>query len=367
MKKKILFLLQVPPPVHGASLRNVSLVNSHLLREHFNIFLLPMRFADEIDDIGKVSLLKFWRLLKFLVALIYQLIFFKPQFTYFTISPIGMAFYRDVIIVTVIKLFRVPLVYHLRGLGIHEASKSAVNGFFYRYAFRGTAVICLSENHTKDIMDLPYKRKFVVPDGIKVEVDDVVLYKDRPIRDVPEILFLSNYVKSKGVYDFLSAMRILNEKRAQFTVRMIGAEWDVTMEEMNRIAIEYGLTGRITIDKPIFGKEKFEAILNTTIFAFPTFYELFPGVVLESMQCGKAVVTTITGAIPEMIDNGLNGLLVNTHDPEALAEKVNLLLNDPTLREKLGQEARKKFMTYYTLEKYEANMKQTFDLITETL
>ena len=85
------------------------------------------------------------------------------------------------------------------------------------------------------------------------------------------------------------------------------------------------------------------------------------------MQCGKAVVTTITGAIPEMIDNGLNGLLVNTHDPEALAEKVNLLLNDPTLREKLGQEARKKFMTYYTLEKYEANMKQTFDLITETL
>jgi glycosyltransferase involved in cell wall biosynthesis len=358
-KDKILFLLQVPPPIHGASLRNLSVAESKLLQNAFNITLLPLRFVDEIKDIGTVSPGKFWRFVKFLTEFSYQIIFRRPRFIYFSLSPIGNAFYRDVIIVLIGTLFRLHFVFHLRGLGIRQEYPKKFNRFLYNFVFKGNFVICISKNQTNDIEGIKCRGLYVVPDGIKVEATP----KRFQPTAVPEILYLSNYIKSKGVLDFIEALKILNQRGLNFKARLIGAPWDVTNEELTALAKTYKLDDKVQVGTPVYKEEKFAAVLHADIFVLPTYYELFPGVVLEAMQCAKPIVTTITGGIPEMIDDGINGLLVPTKSPLDVADKIEMLIRDEGLRERLGKAALEKFMNCYTLERYEENTKSTFEKI----
>jgi glycosyltransferase involved in cell wall biosynthesis len=359
IKDKLLFLLQIPPPIHGASLRNLSIAQSALLRNGFNVTLLPLRFVDEIKDIGTISLVKFWRFIKFLMIFTYQITFSRPRFIYFSLSPIGNAFYRDVIIVLIGSLFRIPFVFHLRGLGIKQEYSRKFNRVLYDFVFRGNFVICISKNQTADIEEIKCRQIYVVPDGIKVEVTPGP-FQSSPS---PQILYLSNYIKSKGVLDFIESLRILSQRGLNFKARLIGAPWDVTNEDLKALVKKYGLEENVIVGTPVFGQEKFSAILNADIFVLPTYYELFPGVVLEAMQCAKPIVTTITGGIPEMIDDGINGLLVPTKSPDKVADKIEMLLRDEQLRQRLGRAAHEKFMNSYTLEKYEENTKSTFEKI----
>jgi glycosyltransferase involved in cell wall biosynthesis len=61
------------------------------------------------------------------------------------------------------------------------------------------------------------------------------------------------------------------------------------------------------------------------------------------MSYGKTVVVTPVGGIPEVIKDGINGLLCAPRDPKCLAEKINMLIENPDLRVKLGYEARKSY------------------------
>lgn len=107
-------MAQLPPPVHGAALRNKSLLESAVINREFTIIPLPLFFADEVRDIGKFSIKKLWKTFVYCGQLIAILMSKKVDVAYFTMSPAGFAFYRDLMIVTILKLFRVKRLYHFR-------------------------------------------------------------------------------------------------------------------------------------------------------------------------------------------------------------------------------------------------------------
>jgi glycosyltransferase involved in cell wall biosynthesis len=79
----------------------------------------------------------------------------------------------------------------------------------------------------------------------------------------------------------------------------------------------------------------------SSVFAAPTLYENLPIRVLEAMACGVPVVASNVCAIPEVIDNGVNGILIQPGSVGELAEAICRLLGDPSLRRKMGDNARK--------------------------
>jgi glycosyltransferase involved in cell wall biosynthesis len=92
-------------------------------------------------------------------------------------------------------------------------------------------------------------------------------------------------------------------------------------------------------------RDDVQAILkNSDILVLPSIEREGLGIALVEAMCqGKPVIGTNIGGIPEVIEDGVNGYLVNPRDPDALAEKLEILIKDKQKRERMGREGRKKF------------------------
>jgi glycosyltransferase involved in cell wall biosynthesis len=82
---------------------------------------------------------------------------------------------------------------------------------------------------------------------------------------------------------------------------------------------------------------------DTDIFVMSSILEGQPLGVVEAMSYGCPIITTSVGGIPEIIQDGTNGLLCAPKDPDCLAVKTRMLIDDYDLRTKLGQAARQTY------------------------
>jgi glycosyltransferase involved in cell wall biosynthesis len=93
------------------------------------------------------------------------------------------------------------------------------------------------------------------------------------------------------------------------------------------------------------------AITRASVCVYPSHIEAMPIAWIEAMAAGKAVVASQTGPGPELIDDGVSGLLCNPHDPSSIANQIIRLLKDASLRRRLGATARKIAVERYSLDK----------------
>jgi len=121
---------------------------------------------------------------------------------------------------------------------------------------------------------------------------------------------------------------------------------------------ERNLAGAVEFIGPVAGAAKSRCFAAADIFVFPchTQSEAFGMVLLEAMQAGLPVVTTRGGARPEIITDGVNGLLANEQDPVDLAAKLLQLAGDTALRDRMAQANRERFAREFTHEQYGRRM-----------
>lgn len=362
-RPKILFYVPLPPPVHGAALRNKSLVESKVLNSAFEIIVIPFNFADSVHDIGRLSIWKLTKMIGRLYTVIHTMLRFGPQLVYFNFSTYGYALYRDFLFALIFKSFRTNVVFHLRTQGVKSQSTSSnfKRGLF-KTAFKNATVICLSDYLAKDVEDVYRPHPVVVNNGIEDVFPNYTLSLGRSI---PVVLFLSNLSRTKGILDLIGALEILKSESIPFEALIVGGEGDLLMKDINAELEIKSLTSCVRLLGPLFGEEKFKLYCSTDIFVFPTCFEAFPGVVLEAMQFCLPVVSTFEGAIPEIVEDGVTGLLVQKQNVNDLAEKLKILLNDEALRKALGNNGRSKFVEKYRLHDFENKMVKAFNDILE--
>jgi glycosyltransferase involved in cell wall biosynthesis len=87
------------------------------------------------------------------------------------------------------------------------------------------------------------------------------------------------------------------------------------------------------------------------VFVHPSLRDGMPNAVLEAMACGKTVIATPVGGVKDVIEDDVNGMLVNVNDAEGLAEKAAEALSQPEKRESIGRAARAAVLHRFTLEK----------------
>lgn len=363
-KSKILFIMHMPPPVHGAAMVGQYIHDSKLINREFDCHYINLTTAKNLQDIGKVGMRKLFDFFKLLRKIRHEVKVVKPQLVYVTPNACGGAFYKDFVVVQMLKRLGCQVVVHYHNKGVATHQDKWFDDALYKRFFKDIKVILLSECLYNDVKKYVKRDDvFVCGNGIpSAAIESFVsasIDAASPEDKIPHILFLSNLLISKGVVVLLDALKILKEKGCCFVCDFVGGEtveMDAAMFH-NEVA-KRGLEEMVVYHGRKYGSDK-EAFLNTAdIFVFPTFYhnECFPLVLLEAMQHHLPCVSTTEGGIPGIIDDGKTGFLVPKHDAETLAEKIQTLLSDADLRQRMGEAGREKYEKEFTLEVFEKRM-----------
>lgn len=361
-KKRILFVGTLPPPVHGSAVVSQQIKDSKLINEAFDCDWVNLSTSRRMDEIGKTTLAKPFRLLGALCKELWLLMTHRYSLVYLAITCHGSGFLKDSPFVLMAKMFRRKIVIHQHNKGM----ANDVDRWPYRWllplCYKNAKVILLSWYLYPDIEKVVPKENVVIcPNGIRVQGHTDSADNTEKANQVPRLLFLSNLIESKGVFVLLDALKILKDKGYSFICDFVGGETkeidakrfseEVEKRGLNEIAIYQGRK---------YGAEKEKAFEQTDVFVFPTYYpnETFGLVNLEAMAHKKPVVATNEGGIPDVIKDGENGLIAERKDSESLAQCIRKLLDSEDVRQKMGEDGYKKLMEQFTEDKFEANLLQ---------
>ena len=355
-KQRILMIAPLPPPVHGSAMMTQYLKESGMINDQFRLDWVNLSTSRSMDEIGKRSLKKIFRFGYSYFKAIIKLLSYRYDLCYLAITCHGKGFLKDAPFVLLCKLFGRKVIIHQHNKGMSRD----VNKSFYRWLFKQvyskSKVILLSWRLYPDIEQIVGKDQvYICPNGIP---KTTVFPKSKKVQ-MPQILFLSNLIESKGVIVLLDACRILYEQGYKFMCRFIGGETkEIDSLRFTNEVERRGLTDVVFYGGKKYGEEKDMEFANTDIFVFPTFYdnECFPLVLLEAMQQGAAAITTDVGGIPDIVEDEKTGLIYTPQDATSLAMKIKELFDSPQKVTELGRNGQKVFEDRYTLDIWEKNM-----------
>lgn len=358
-KKRIFCPVPLPPPFYGSNIVNKDVVNSRILNETFDIDVLPISYNQKTENVGRFEIFKVFLIFKYFFQICkknsekFDLVYYVP-------AVVGWAFIRDLFLILPLKLTKQKLLIHIHGKGIKTvADKNVLYKRLYKYFFKNTSVICLSEKLVYDVKSVHTGPIYVINNGIKKESYS---FEIRPNK-TPIILYLSNLVETKGVLVLLEAANILKKQQVDFKLNLVGAPIGDITAKINNLISKYNLENYILSVGPKYDDDKKRALHEASVFVLPTFYnkECFPLVILEAMSCNLPVISTDEGAILDIVEDGKTGLIVNKEDPVDLAHKISLLLSDEELRVKLGQKGGEKFQDRYLYRVVEEKLFEVFN------
>lgn len=362
-KPNIIFLLHLPPPVHGSSIVGKSIVESTKIKAAFECRTINLLVSRAIDETGKGGIIKSIRFIKVWLRLLYELIKQKPQLCYFALTASGAAFYKDVLLVILLRIFGIKTVYHLHNKGFSVNAESKIYSFLYKFVFKNSDVILLSKLLYADIKSfVPESKVHICANGIKDNIKTTLVIRRN---EKVKILFLSNLLLTKGVNILLEACSILKHNGVDFECDFVGGEGDISVQAFLKDIGEKGLANSVHYLGKKYNEEKYKAFSEADIFVLPTYNETFGLVNLEAMQFSLPVVSTYEGGIPDVVEDGITGFLVPVKDAKSLAEKIEILIKDPELRMKMGKAGRKKYEEEFTLEKFENRIVEILNDVAE--
>lgn len=361
MKPTILFILHMPPPVHGASMMGKYIHDSQVVNEAFDCHYINLTTAKNLADIGKVGLRKLIQFVQLLNRIRKEVKKLKPQLVYITPNACGGAFYKDFVVVQLLKAMGCKVVAHYHNKGVATRQNHKPDKWLYRQFFKGIQIILLAEPLYEDMQQF-VKREQVLfcPNGIP---ESSPTNKAPQKGSLPHIFFLSNLLIDKGVLTLLDTCKLLKEQGYMFQCDFVGGETaDMNAERFKQECIQREIADYVTYHGRKYGEEKLKFFQQADIFVLPTFNECFPLVLLEAMEQSLPCISSAIGGTPEIVDEGKTGFLVPCRKVQPLAERIGLLLKDETLRKQLGKAGRAKFEREYTLPRFEENIKRCLEI-----
>lgn len=361
---KVLLIGQTPPPYYGQSMMIKRLVEADL--KDVKIYHLRMSFSDTAKSVGRFQPKKICHL----VHIIFHSI--KLRFTrninmlyYFPAGPNWNPILRDFFILTCIRPFFGRTILHFRAAGISDfliMRNKILRGILsFPYAHPDVA-IQLSSLNPEDGKFVHAKKIIIVPNGIEDGFDPGKRI-NKMTKSSISILFAGALHKTKGIYNFVEAAKIIRNKNRKVDFHVLGEFYDKRVEkDILHMILDLGLTSCFHLHGVKLGDDKWYYYYHADIFCFPTYFESesFGNVLLEAMMFELPIIGTKWRAIPDIVRENENGLLVNTNDSSGLAKRLLELIQDPEKRKLYGLNGRKRYEEMFTLEKHIVRMNEVF-------
>jgi len=209
----------------------------------------------------------------------------------------------------------------------------------YIFSAKNTMTIFQNRDDLKTLEDqnLVKHEQAVIIRGSGVDPDIYVPGKDNMA--IPQIILVARMLWDKGVGEFVQAAKLLLAKGTQARFILIG---DTDIENPAAISVEQLKTWQDEKSVEWWGRRSDvpEILQQSTIACLPSYREGMPKFLLEAASAGLPIVTTDVPGCREVVIDGENGYLVPPRNPEALADAIEKLLDDKTLRREMGRKGR---------------------------
>ena len=266
----------------------------------------------------------------------------RPHVVHLTTSG-QFAVARDLLVMKAARLFKVPVIYHIRFGRVPQLAKA--NSREWRLISRAMrlahTVIAIDGYTEQAIRDsLPEVRVVRIPNCVDISS---LPKPSTPSSEEQTVMFLGWVIPTKGVEELIQAWASLRPDGWQLQVVGPG-----NTDYQHALMDKYQPTGLEFLGE----KNHSEAMLllaDADVFVLPSYTEGFPNVVVESMALGKPIVATRVGAIPEMLSDGC-GFLIEARDVDGLKSALTKLMADAELRQSIGARAQERAINDFSLD-----------------
>lgn len=180
----------------------------------------------------------------------------------------------------------------------------------------------------------PLQEISIIPNGIDIEEFKPLVEKenDRYVR----ILCVSRLTPRKGIRFLLQAMKLLLGENVERKIELwIAGEGDET-ESLKQLSKELGIESKVKFFGRVAHENLSKHYQTADIFCLPSLNEGMSNTMLEALASGMPIVATVTGGTEELVGNGENGFFVEQKSAKDLAQKLETLISDNTLRTRFG-------------------------------
>lgn len=300
-----------------------------------------------------------------LVQYAYRMLFRRPQLTLIFASS-GPSFVEKALMAWIAWVFGVPSV--LAIVSGHFLDQVRPRGTFHRLAAillrYPTRILCQGETWVQaydELFGIPRERTITIFNWL-----DPTPFQDmgpRPAGRPPRILFVGWLEEKKGVFELVEAVSGHPDLQ-EVQVDLLGHGH--AREKLETAIREAGIEDRFLLHGWKDGDEKLAFFRDADLLVLPTYAEGFPNVVLEAMAAGLPVVVSRVGAVPDVVQDGETGFLIEPKDVEGLGNALAKLVTDPERRRAMGVANQERCHREFTLEVAEERFRELFhELLSE--
>lgn len=359
-RKKICFIAQFPPPIHGLAKAVDTLYNSELQSEF---------------DFEKVNITDNSNFIKNIIAITKS----TADLFYFTISQTPNGNLRDLIILKLLSYQKKKCLVHLHGGYYRKLIENDIDSWQKNANYKAIREIEGAIVLTNSLVPifrgiLPNEKIFIIPNCVDdeflmsdLEFDEkMCLYQNK---EVVHVLYLSNFIKSKGYPEVLQMAKLEKERviaggKKKFHFNFAGDFFEKSERQFfENYVINNRLQEFITYHGIVSGQTKKKLLNLSDVFILLTRYpkEGLPISILEAMASGMVIITTDFAGIPDIIENKINGILVEANSSDIISQVYQemFLLTDSQMQ-KIAYTNRNKCKQKYLQQQYVNGMKDLF-------
>ena len=273
--------------------------------------------------------------IKILAGLLFKAASNRPDLLHINLSSHGSTL-RKIMIARMAKFLRIPYVIHLHGSSFREYWNSAspflskrIKSMFLN-AHRILVLGSVWQNYVMSQVPEAAARITILPNAVPA-AQNRVYSPSKPVK----ILFLGHVGARKGVPDLVKALGILPKDESWQAIIAGNGQVEETRAEIAKL----GLSNHVNLTGWVGTSQVAKLLSENDVLVLPSYEENLPMSVIEGMAYGLTVITTPVGAVEDIIQPDINGILVPVGDVKALNLALTRVINEYDLRISLGKAA----------------------------
>ncbi len=239
------------------------------------------------------------------------------------------------------KVLQAPFMLNFRAYDLYERKNQKGLRARLKFIKKASKIITISDYNKKNLAEkLGVKNVDIICDSIHPEK-----FQPSHSKKDKKIIAVCRFVPQKGIKYLIEACKILQQRKVDYRCVIVGSGLE---EKLYKKLIKKYSLSNVLFTGPLPQEQHKKELDNSTLFVLPCIItkegnrDILANVIKEAMAMELPIVTSNICGIEELVENGINGILVPPKNPKAIADAIEKLLKNPKLRKKMGGAGREK-------------------------